>query len=289
MPRLEAPRNQVNEGRRHFLRSAWPLAVAAALPAVPLQAARPVTVRYPAPESAADERSSFPIAVLRMALEASNTPARLVPLRDRMQQARSLIELERGNVDVVWTMATRDRARGFRMVRPAIDDGLIGWRMLMVRRHDLSRISRVRTLAALRTLVLAQGHDWPDLAILRANGLNVEPSSTYEGLFTMLQRDHVDALPRSVLEIDAEAARFAASGLAVADGLLVHYPARLHFFVRPGHERLASALETGLAACKADGRLDALLDHVSPRARARVRAAGATVLTLRNPLTDEAT
>lgn len=263
------------------------MAVAAALPPLPALAARRMTVRYPAPESADDERSSFPIAALRMALEASNAPADLVPLRDRMPQARSLLELERGNLDVVWTMATRERARALRMVRTPIDDGLIGWRMLLVRRHDLPRMGRIRTLQALRTLVLAQGHDWPDLAVLRANGLRAEASGTYDGLFTMLLRDHVDAVPRSVLEVDDEARRFAPQGLAVAEGLLLHYPAHLHFFVRPGHERLASVLEAGLARCKADGRLDALIDRHAPLARARIRAPGTVVLPLRNPLMDE--
>lgn len=279
----------MNEDRRQFLRRAWPIALASALPAFPSLAARRITVRYPAPESAGDERASFPIAALRMALQASGVPAQLVPLRDSMQQARSLVELGRGNLDVVWTMATRERAQRLRMVRPAIDDGLIGWRMLMIRRHNLARIARIRTLDALRTLVLAQGHDWPDLAVLRANGLRTESSSTYDGLFTMLQRSHVDAVPRSVLEIDAEAGRFAPNGLAVGEGLLLHYPARLHFFVRRGHEPLAEALDAGLAACKADGRLDALLDRFSPQARARIRAPGAVVLRLRNALMDEAT
>ncbi|MDP1340920.1 hypothetical protein, partial [Klebsiella variicola] len=72
---------------------------------------------------------------------------------------------------------------GLLTVRIPIDRGLMGWRLLLVRRSELAQWDQVRHLDDLRRRIAGQGHDWPDTAILRANGLQVGTSSVYEALF----------------------------------------------------------------------------------------------------------
>ena len=55
-----------------------------------------------------------------------------------------------------------------------------------MRQSDLPQWRRVRSRAELGQRVGGQGHDWPDTAILRANGLQIGTSSSYEALFRML-------------------------------------------------------------------------------------------------------
>src|SRR5262249_37190127 len=156
-----------------------------------------------------------------------------------MPQSRSLLEVEHGNLDVCWSVATRERDARLRAISIPIDFGLIGWRVLLIRRDAAAKFSEIRTLSDLapRTAGPAgQGHDWPDLPILRANGLTVVPSSTYEGLFQMLARRRIDYVPRAVSEFAGELDEHASLPLAIEPALMIHYPSAIYFFVARGNE-----------------------------------------------------
>jgi hypothetical protein len=61
---------------------------------------------------------------------------------------------------------------------PAIDKGLLGYRMFLVRDADLPRFA-VRTLDDLRKLRVGQGKDWIDVPILRKAGFPVVEGTSY--------------------------------------------------------------------------------------------------------------
>lgn len=216
---------------------------------------------HPRAEAGSDGRAQYPVAVLALALVKAGYAHRLEPAPLAMPQSRSLRLLERSEMlDVVWSAATAERARQLRPVPFPIDRGLLGWRVLLVRNTALRRLREVRDLDGLRALRMGQGHDWPDVAVLRANGMDVVPGSDYEGLFRMLGAGRIDAFPRALSEVRAELAAHPGQGLAIEPGLLLHYPAALYFYLAPGDEELARALETGLERSHADGSLRALFD-----------------------------
>ncbi len=253
-------------------------------------AAEPLRVIYPRSESRKDGRAIFPIAVLQLALEHSGREFRLQPSQATMQQARSIRMLSDGReLDVLWTVATPAREKQLRPIRIPIDLGLIGWRVLLIRSGDAQRFASIDSIAALSLLLGGQGHDWPDLAILRANGLQVAASPTYEGLFAMLVRGHIDYFPRGIDEVDRELERRSETPVEIEPTLLLHYPAPLYFFVNPGNDALARALETGLEACIADGSLrDALQQRFSERISS-LNIAQRKILELHNADLPEAT
>ena len=119
----------------------------------------------------------------------------------------------------------------------------------------------MRTADELRRLRGVQGHDWPDLLVLRHAGLVVDAGTRYDGMFSMLSRGHVDHFPRSVLEVGAELARPQNADLAVEPTLLLRYPSALYFFVHRDNAALAGALADGLARAQADGSLQALFQR----------------------------
>ncbi|MEJ1935818.1 hypothetical protein WDZ92_36960, partial [Nostoc sp. NIES-2111] len=126
---------------------------------------------------------------------------RLVSLE--MQQSRSMSELLAGRAafDLMWSMTTVQRERsGLRVIRFPIDRGLLGWRLLLVTNANLKRWRRVASLDDVRQYVAGQGHDWPDVQILKANGLPVVTTHNYDALFRMLKVGRFDYLPRSILE-----------------------------------------------------------------------------------------
>lgn len=216
-------------------------------------------VVYPVPESQQDAREAYPLEVLRLALEHSGVDYRLESGRTPMQQSRSLRELEAGrSVDIVWTVNSPDRQASLFRIPFPIDRGLVGWRVLLVRQADIARFGQVTTKQQLAAFTAGQGHDWPDLDILRRNGLPTLASPTYEGLFTMLERYRIDYFPRSLAEVEKEHAQRPGRALAVEPSLLLHYHTGLYFFVKPGNRALADAVTSGLQRAVDDGSFQQL-------------------------------
>ncbi|MDR7332324.1 hypothetical protein [Roseateles asaccharophilus] len=218
-------------------------------------------VRLPRHVSMPDPQLLYVRRILELALNRDGAKAdiRLVDLE--MTQGRTLVELATGQspIDLMWTMTDRQReSSGLLPVRIPIDRGLLGWRLLLVRRSELAQWRRVHSLADLRGRLAGQGHDWPDTTILRANGLQVGTSSVYDALFRMLAAGRVDYFPRSILEIDAELAGGRHPQLAIAPELMLHYPAAAYLFVSPSRPELAAALKAGLEAAVADGSFQRL-------------------------------
>jgi hypothetical protein len=241
-------------------------------------------VVYPRSESTKDQRTAYPLTVLRLALERSGAVYELRQSEREMQQARSLRELGKGaQLDVVWTVTTVQREAELRPIRIPIDRGLIGWRLLLIRRGDAARFDVADPAPSLAAMQGVQGHDWPDLAVLRANGLRVASSPSYEGLFAMIARGRAAYFPRAVDEAQAELATHAELPLAIEPSLLLHYPSALYFFVHPDNRALAAALEAGLEQAVRDGSLKREFDGAYGALIASAELGRRRVLALANP------
>lgn len=248
------------------------------------RAKEPLRVIYPQSESSNDARPSYPTAVLRLALEHSGRTYRLQPSDASMQQSRSLLLLAEGEkLDVAWTVTNVQREAALRPVRFPIDFGLIGWRVFLVRRGDSERFSGIQSVIDLEPMVGGQGHDWPDVAVLRSNRLQVSTSATYEGLFGMLVRGHIDYFPRALSEVSGELAARRNLPIELEPRLLLYYPSAQYFFVNPRNDALANALEEGLERSLKDGSLRALFDAEYGSHLAAVGAERRRVISLENP------
>ncbi|MFG6428341.1 hypothetical protein [Roseateles sp. LYH14W] len=227
----------------------------------PLQAQPGEPVRLPRHISMPDPQLHYVRRIVELALSRAGSRLEVRPVDLDMTQGRTLIELASGRspIDLMWTMTDRQReSSGLLPVRIPIDRGLLGWRLLLVRRSELTQWARVGSLKDLASRLAGQGHDWPDTTILRANGLQVGTSSVYDALFRMLAAGRIDYFPRSVLEIDAEMAGGRHPELAIAPDLMLHYPAAAYLFVSPSRPELAAELRTGLEAAVADGSFQRL-------------------------------
>jgi hypothetical protein len=227
----------------------------------PLAAQPGEPVRLPRHITMPDPQLAYVRRIVELALSRSSTRLAIQPVDLDMTQGRTLVELATGHapIDLMWTMTDIQRESGGLLpVRIPIDRGLLGWRLLLVRRSELAQWQRVRTLKELGQRMAGQGHDWPDTAILRANGLQVGTSSGYDALFRMLAAGRIDYFPRSILEIDAEMAGGRYPELAIAPNLMLHYPAAAYLFVSPSRPDLAAELKAGLEAAIADGSFQRL-------------------------------
>ncbi len=234
----------------------------------------------------------YHLAALRLALDRSGGQYRLQALRKPVGQGRAIRELASGQSELrlLWSMTSEEREQQLLPVRIPIDRGLMGWRLLLIRRTDAERFASVRSLDALRELSAGQLYDWPDTAILRANGLPVGTTSVYDSLFTMLGRGRVDYFPRSVLEIQEEMRQYgSANELMIAPGLMLRYPTANYFFVNRQNTQLAAELQRGLERALDDGSLHKLfMSHIRPMLKP-LRLPERRELMLRNPLLPAAT
>ena len=142
------------------------------------------------------------------------------------KQERLLLQLRRGDdVDVVNCMSTEEREQLLRPIRIPIDKGLIGLRLVLIEKSQAERFARLDLDAGLQAMRAGQGSDWPDTAILRANGFSVFATPNYAGLYAMLTMHRIDYFPRSILEIWDEAERHRSDGIVIESSLLL--------FIRP--------------------------------------------------------
>lgn len=247
------------------------------------------------PDSEEENRDAYFIELLDQALtetEATHGPYELRQAPVQMTQSRAFQEMGAGRyIDVVWSMATREREEAFRPIRIPLLKGLLGLRVPVVPAGERDRLAGVRSVEALRRYRAGQGHDWPDVTILEANRLPVTAAPGYQSLFRMLEKGRVDYVPRGVPEIWAEQVVYERHDLVVGEGPLIAYRAPIYFFVAPGNAALAERIETGLRRAIADGSFDSAFRRHPANVRAidRMLAEDRPIVWLENPTLHPAT
>ncbi|WP_457446861.1 substrate-binding periplasmic protein [Roseateles sp. P5_E4] len=248
--------------------------------------ARPAPLVYPQHEPGRVPQWHYMQAVIKLAITRSGADYELMESPVPMTQARVVRELadRSGRIDLCWTMTSIEREARLLPVRVPMDRGLIGCRVAFVRPEDVDRWRDLHDLNELSRYVAGQGQDWPDTAILRANGLPVQGISRYEALFDMLRMRRIDYFPRAVFEIDDEATTPAAHDLVIEPHVLLRYPAASYLFVRPDRPRLAAELQRGMEAAASDGSLARLFQQYFGDLLRRHHLARRRQLLLKNPL-----
>ena len=202
-----------------------------ALPALLMAApvwADELVITLRAPDSEADLRNAYVRDAVKLALDktrASDGAYRL-QLSPAMNKPRALLEAGKRGLPnfLVATGPASGRAAGLAPVLFPIHLGLNGYRVCFVHAPREKAVREADSLAAIARLRHVQGRDWPDVAILRANGFTVAEVNTYEAMFELVQLGRADLFCRSVLEVgDEMRAHAGVQGLALDDSLLLAY------------------------------------------------------------------
>ena len=252
-------------------------------------AADVLTVRYPAFESSLDPRSQPYVDLLVAALERTEArygKAQVQPSALRMNEARYLLELELGTVDVIWSSATEEREARLLPVRIPLEKGLLGYRIAWITADSQPLFDRVQALDDLRRFRVGQGRGWGDIDVYKYNRIGVFEAG-YNSLFAMLAQKRFDLFPRGVSEIYSEQDHNAAAyaNLAVEDKLLFYYPWPYYFFFnRKTGAALAARVEEGLRLMIDDGSFDAMFQRHYAQAIQRANLQGRRLILLDNPM-----
>lgn len=202
-----------------------------------------------------NEEEVFAYAVLREALHRAENDFQLVKSdRPEMTNARALLELERGRVDVVWVGTSPDLEARFRPIYIPITRGLLGHRFFVIRRDRQDQFSNITDISDLQELTGGQGTGWTDTAILEAADLSIVTAS-FDTLFQLVQTGRVDYYPLGASEVFGfyEQYRRIHADLAVEQDLVLAYPFDFLFFVNQDDDALHDAIHSGMEAMYADG------------------------------------
>jgi hypothetical protein len=172
-------------------------------------------------------------------------------------EARQVQMIKDGQLDIVWYATTNEYEEQLMPIRICIFKGLLGYRVLMIKKGTQHKFNGIHTIEDLRKVSLGQGRFWADTNVLTANGLKVVKVVKYESLFFMLDGDRFDGFPRGAHEPWSEIQRYSKLDLDVEKNLLLSYTNPFYFFVDKSNTELAENIERGLRIAIADGSFEA--------------------------------
>lgn len=209
-----------------------------------------------------DQNYVYAYGLLRKALDKSPRKYRVVEVELKGQtttEERDIENILNGALSVGWFGASAELEQRMLPIRFPIFKGLLGYRLLMIRRGDQFRFDKINDAAGLSMLSLGQGRFWIDSKILKSNGLSVVDVTKYEGIFHMLDGGRFYAFPTGVHEAWGELKSFEKLNLDVERRLVLHYPLPVYFYVSPENTNLANDLRAGLFSLLESGEFDAYL------------------------------
>lgn len=251
-----------------------------------------LTLVYPPPESAGDERHRYYWQLLDAAL-ASNRDQygayslQAYPTAMTFQRAVAEVESGNGRVNIVARATNIELERRLRPIRIPLDKGLLGTRLFLVMPPTLARLTKVRTLTDLQKFTIGQSPAWSDARILEAAGFSLVLSDHYDSLFTMLGAGRFDLFSRGVIEIDSElrAKGGAVPGMMIEPNFALQYPLPRYYFVprTTEGERMAERIEDGLLRLRRSGEFERRYQAWKRLVLKDVNLGGRTVFRLPNP------
>lgn len=198
----------------------------------------------------------YAIGALKVALEHMEGAHSLSVETGNATQQRVFEQMDSGQIDIYWAATRQDLEDNFLPVRFPILKGLLGHRIMIIHPTAQAKFNEVETLNDLQKLELGQGIGWPDVGVLKSNGLKVITTSKYDNLFYMVDGQRFDGFPRGVLEPWAELAAHPDLELVVEKKVVLVYTLPFYIFVSKNDPGLARALHEGFDRALASGAFD---------------------------------
>ncbi len=198
----------------------------------------------------------YAVGALKVALAELPGQFKLVVGTEPITQTRAISDLESNNMDLMWLASNIEVEEQLRPIRFPLLKGLLGHRICIINPERQRKFSTVKTVDDLNSFYFGQGQGWPDVEILKSNGLNVITTSKYQNLFPMTEGGRFDGFPRGVMEPWTEIASRKELGLTVDTDITLIYHLPFYLFVRKDAQALANKIMEGLELALANGKYD---------------------------------
>lgn len=217
---------------------------------------------------------AYHIAVLEAALAVTAPeygPVHTSRYPVNMTQSRQIATLEQGQADIMWRVTTDALEQRLLPVRFPLLQGFSGIRVLAIHPSAAQNYHPDLNLADLKSMISIQGEDWPDYAILKANGFRVSGESWtnwYDSMYKSLAKGVVDYCPRNIIEVHRDFRHHKDTPLAIEAHHLLQYDSYEYFFVAPGHPQLQRRLVKGIEILLESGELASIFNRYSDHKKA---------------------
>lgn len=196
------------------------------------------------------------------------------------------------NADVFVTVAGNPKLKNKEKIvvtRPLMK-GLLGHRLLIVRKQDLPRFDDIQTEAAFKQLSIGIPDGWADAELFRHNGYKVIEGGTFDEIFDLLAAKKFDYVALGANEIEQAFEDRAAQYdmFSIEPTTLLYYPFALVFYVHPDKPALAERLQEGLEAVEQSGEAQRLFEEATGDLVERLGLPERKVFRLQNPMLPEA-
>ncbi len=199
---------------------------------------------------------AYAVGALKVALRNIPGDYNLAITTQDITQTRAIENLRNGDMDVMWLASNSEVESQLIPILFPMLKGLLGHRVFIINPDEQQKFSSVSSFEDFGSLTFGQGQGWPDVEILKSNGLNVVTTSKYDNLFYMVEGGRFDAFPRGVLEPWVEISAHPELELAVEKHLVLIYKLPFYFFVSPENQALAKTLKQGLDNALKNGDFD---------------------------------
>lgn len=244
-------------------------------------------VRHPVGRNAQDQRYDYMLKLLRLILERTRDSHGAYHLEPAlpMTQNRIILELERGNIDVAQLPISASANKRLYAIRIPIRKGMLGWRLLLIRRQDQHKFAEIASIEDLKRFRAGFVSQWGDLGILEANVGKVVTHNDYEQLFLMLMAGRFDYLHRGLHEPWDEVSirKETHPDLHLEETLCLHYPIANYLYVGRGNLALAERLEAGFNRIISDGAFDRLFAKAYGEVIKRANMAARRLIEFQSP------
>ncbi|MDO6423149.1 substrate-binding periplasmic protein [Saccharophagus degradans] len=186
-------------------------------------------------------------------------PCELAFYKQPLSSARVAAYLNQNKViGLNWASASSERDKQLRAIKIPLLKGLMGHRILLLKKDNKDLLKNVKTVEDLKPFVFGLGESWPDTYILKYNGLKITTAAHYDLLFKMLDAGRYDLLSRGYSEALPELELHSDKDITYDEHIVLIYPLPVYFYVSPKNPELAKRIEKGLITLVNNGQFDKL-------------------------------
>lgn len=214
----------------------------------------------------------------------------LQPYKSVTTSVRSAQLMNEGKqLNLYWTSPGTPVAKA-QVIEIPVDilSGLLGYRVCLINQDAATNLSKIKDVQSLASIKIGQAL-WSDLAVYRANQLEIVDAPSFDSLFMMLSAKRFDCIALGVDEIVRiyETRKAQYPFLMIDPHLLIHYHYPVYLYVSKNHPLLAQRIALGLQKMKSNGDFDRLFYKFHSENLERLQLQKRNLICLKSPYQQE--